>query len=258
MAEYSSEDARIAERLIVGFLDRQSQEIDLDRGLAISDVESDASEFSDELSLLEALGAEAPAMRVADKVIPVSLRFVFGAVGGWPLNFSGRLRDIFRWRHPFLDEFAYDFLRQGLRDEYLGLIRVNREEARSAFVQRSTDFLATRIASVRNWREKNRNEREWHGLSMLTFRRRIRGPQISTPGCTFTVTSNGGGLRVFWSGAYYISPNYFGHPTSPTSSVLQSGTYVFGVDGGAYGNQIQWDQNAVVSLPGAPHIHLNY
>ena len=81
---------------------------------------------------------------------------------------------------------------------------------------------------------------------------------MSTPGCNFTVSTNSTGLRVFWSGAYRVSPNYFNHPTTPTVSVLQSGTYVFGVDGGAYGNQIQWDLNAVVTLPGNPNVHLNY
>jgi hypothetical protein len=55
-----------------------------------------------------------------------------------------------------------------------------------------------------------------------------------------------------------LSPNYFSHPTTPTIGVLQSGTYVFGVDGGAYGNQLQWDLRTVVTLPGSRYAHLNY
>ncbi len=135
---------------------------------------------------------------------------------------------------------------------------MSREEARETFIRRATDFLARRIAFVRALRDQRGPQTLWLGLSFLRFRQLTRGPQITTPGCTFTVSSNSSGLRVFWSGAYYVKPHYFNHPTSPTSSVLQSGTYIFGVDGGAYGSNIQWDLNAVVSLPGSPFVHLNY
>lgn len=80
----------------------------------------------------------------------------------------------------------------------------------------------------------------------------------TTPGCTFSVNAISSGLRVHWSGAYRISGNYFSHPTSPASSVLQSGVYIFGVDGGAYTSP-RWDTCTKVTLPG-PHtsIMLNY
>ena len=93
---------------------------------------------------------------------------------------------------------------------------------------------------------------------MLSLPRRARSSPIPTPGCNFTVTTNSSGLRVLWSGAYRISGNYFSHPTTPTASVLQSGSYIFGVDGGAYGTNAQWDKKAVVTLPGRPSMHLNF
>ena len=91
----------------------------------------------------------------------------------------------------------------------------------------------------------------------LNLRQHSHGPQISAPGCSFEVSSNSTGLRVFWSGSYFISANYFKHPTSPVFGVLQSGTYIFGVDGGDYGNEVRLDTVAVCSLPGEPSVHLN-
>jgi hypothetical protein len=224
----------------------------------MSDVEADAVEFAEEVAFLEEINADAPVMKVGDETVPVSLRLVFDGSEGSPILSS---RKWFRraWRgHPFFYEYAYEVLRGGLREESpYGFTSMNRQEARFAFVRRATDFVTTRIASVRSWRQHSAST-SWHGLSMLTLRQRLRGPHISTPGCTFTVTSNAGGLRVFWSGAYYVSPNYFAHPTSPASAVLQSGTYIFGVDGGAYGSSIQWDPNAIIALPGSPFVHLNY
>ena len=39
---------------------------------------------------------------------------------------------------------------------------------------------------------------------------------------------------------------------------VEAGTYIFGVKGGAYSNAIQWDQQAVCTLPGTPSVHLNF
>ncbi|MBT6275326.1 MAG: hypothetical protein HOI95_14465 [Chromatiales bacterium] len=45
-------------------------------------------------------------------------------------------------------------------------------------------------------------------------------------------------------------------PTSPVSSALSAGTYVFGVDGGPFA-QMHPDHTVAV-LPGNPSIHLNF
>jgi len=259
MAEYSRQDAEYAANVVRRLLNRESEGLELEPDVAVSDVESDASAFSDELALLEDLNANVPAVRISEEKVPVSLSFAFGRSAGWPLlpPFGPRLERPWR-RHPFFYEYAYDYLRTILREdrEFDGFTSLNREEARETFLRRATDFVANRIASVRIFR--NRGAQTWHGVSFLSFRQLLRGQQITTPGCNFTVSSNSSGLRVFWSGAYYVTPNYFSHPTSPTAGVLQSGTYIFGIDGGAYGNNIQWDLNSVISLPGSPHVHLNY
>jgi hypothetical protein len=161
----------------------------------------------------------------------------------------------------------YLFFRELIYERFIEMFRhfeqdnqfdsIGAMEAQEIFKSRAINFLATRMDSVRNFRERGFEE-NWGQHALLSFRQKAGGPKVTTPGCSFNVSTNSNGLRVFWSGAYYISPNYFSHPTSPATSVLQSGIYLFGVDGGVYGNTIQWDVSAVVSLPGNPYIHLNY
>jgi hypothetical protein len=141
--------------------------------------------------------------------------------------------------------------RVGGEEPYLQLSWIDREEAADTFRRRSIGFLLSRIAGVRSLAEE--------ASPSIRLPQLLGGPPIITPGCHFNVTTNSNGLRVFWSGSSYISPTYFGHPTSPATSILQSGSYVFGVDGCAYGSNIQCDTNATVSLPGPKtSIHLNY
>src|SRR5439155_259107 len=154
----------------------------------------------------------------------------FGFEGFLP--FEGQRRRF--WRHNgFFAEMMYEYLcdLRMQRERRDGLLSIPREEARETFLSRASDFVATRFASIKRFRNDG-GKQEWHRPSMLNLRQRLGGPQVNTPGCQFTVSTNSNGLRVFWSGAYYVTPNNFNHPTSPTSSVLQSGTYVFGVDGG--------------------------
>ncbi|SRR5579864_4980691 len=257
MPEYSSRDAEYAANIVQRLLNREAEGLELEPDVAVSDVESDASAFSEELSFLQDFDLNVPAVRVGEDKVPVSLSFVLGRPFGWPLfpPFGSRWR-----RDPYFYEYVLRTLRTTLREqrEFDGFTSFNRAEARETFVRRATEFVATRIAAVRSLRNRGGEQTAWHGLSFLNFRQLLNGRQVTTPGCIFTVSSNSSGLRVFWSGAYYVTPNYFGHPTSPTAGVLQSGTYIFGIDGGAYGNNIQWDLSSVVSLPGSPHVHLNY
>jgi hypothetical protein len=254
MGEYSEDEAREAKELVDHFLHSEARAVDDRLGvvgddweLVVSDVEADAREFTLQLEFLERIGEPAPAVVLGDgELAPTSLPFRESVVAGpW-----GRW-----WRdHPLALDLAYESVRRA-RLESHELTWVEPSEARSTFLRRATDFLATRIATVRAFR---RGDRGWSGLSMLTIPPRVGAPTVTTPGCAFVVSTNSSGLRVFWSGAYFVAPKYFGHPTSPTSAPLQSGRYLFGVDGGAYGSNVQWDYNALVKLPGSPSVHLNY
>ena len=254
MAEYTDDDARDAKKIVESLLEDPQADFELKHSLVISDLEADAAEFTADLELLKAIGADAPALSISSEdFIPIALSLIAGpSWQDWPYIRGGRRR-----YYPFFDEWLYE-LRSSLSKERTpgGIHTVSRKQARSTFLSRATDFLATRIAAIRTL--DGRESHKWPSISQLNMFQRVGGPQISTPGCNFTVSTNSNGLRVFWSGAYRISPNYFSHPTTPTTSVLQAGTYVFGVDGGAYGNVIQWDTSAVISLPGIPYTHLHY
>jgi len=244
--EHSEYARGIVERLLEG----GDHELDLDGTLVVSDVENNAADFVADLAFLEAIDADVPAVRVGDEdLVPVALSTLPNLLGRSPVRFD--------YYGPAAEYERYlRFLRRprrvGPHPGDLGTI--TREQARSTFVRRATAFLATRIGAIR---DVGRNAA--FGAAFLHLAQRLRrSTRVSTLGCHFTVSSNSPGLRVFWSGAYRISSNYFSSPTTPVGSILQSGTYVFGVDGGGYGSQIQWDFNAIVTLPGHPGVHLNF
>lgn len=257
MAEYSREDSAYAEQILGRLIEGEARDLELEPGLAVADLEQDARQFSDEMELLDDFDAPCPAMRIDGERVPVSLLLAFRANSGWFPGFPpGFGKSRYRRMTPDLyygmDEYFRYWSQGNGSDEYPVM---EREEARGAFARRAIHFLSTRVAAVRNWRN-HEGHQPWPGISILSFRPSLKA--APAPGCNFTVSTNSSGLRVFWSGAYYVSPNNFNSPTTPTSSVLQSGTYIFGIDGGAYGNTIHWDQNLVVSLPGNPYAHLNY
>jgi len=258
MAEYSDSEAREARRIVDRLLAPEEGAPDFEGALVVSDIESDAAEFAGELQVLEELGLDVPAVPVGkEELVPVALSLIAGSP--WPFSPVAWGAPRRPWRDsPFFYVWADYYLSSLVKDRArtLGFETLSREEARATFVRRATDFLASRMAAVHEF--EGPQSRRWANISLLNVLQRAGGRRVSTPGCHFTVSTNSNGLRVFWSGAYRVSPNYFSHPTTPTLGVLQSGTYVFGVDGGAYGNQIQWDLDAVVTLPGSPHAHLNY
>lgn len=259
MVESSNHDTQYAsqviEQLFRGY--RERPDLELEDDIVISDLEHDVDLFSSDLEIAESFDGRLPALRVVadDEYVPVSLQLVFGSI--WPFYPLGTRP----WgHHPVIDEYYY-FMFRSMRDkdQIAGFLTISINEAREAFIKRAINFLTTRIAAVRNFREDQFRDRDgWFSPTSLNLMQFVGGKRVTTPGCSFYVSTNTSGLRVFWSGAYYIYANYFSHPTTPVNSVLQAGTYVFGVDGGAYGSKIQWDTNAVVSLPGKSSVHLNY
>ena len=259
MVEYSEGAARRAEEIAAALLERETRRLDLEDGLSIIDVEAHAAEFREDLEILSHVGIDVPSIRIGDGgPVPVSLSYLtFGGFPSQPRFYGAR-----RWRrYPgILFEMEAEYISRAIRNGYApieGLETISAEVARANFLRRATDFLATRISAIRAFRGRGSGAPPPLGMNFLNILQRSGGPRITAPGCSFSVSSNSSGLRVFWSGAYYISPNYFGHPTTPTVSVLQSGAYVFGVDGGAY-STVQWDTTAICSLPGKPSVHLNF
>ena len=231
-----------------------------DEWLTVADVEEDASELLNQFDYLDRRGLGTPLVRVGDgREVPVSLRALAGT------RFPSRAFDFRGPRGAYrgeYDEYQYDWLTQELLhgvdsgDERPadGMRLTSPDEARSAFTDAATDFLARRISALRSLRLDLSGP--WRSVSFLAASRRSGATPTKTPGCAFQVTANSSGLRAHWSGSYCRNGKYFGGPTTPARGVLLSGSYTFGVDGGAYTN-IAWD-SAVVVLPGQPSVHLNY
>ncbi len=234
MAEYSSEDMRFATIVLEQIAsDGEIRYRPRIRDVLVQDVVEDLEGFAQDSAVLENIKMPmfpAASFEDGDKV-PVDLALV------WPKRvIQGRdvRQEIFR------------------ATEAAGLVFVPHEEARSTVFGRAAEFIASRVAGDRQLKEDGLDGRS--SLFMSNPAQPHIGP---TPGCQFTVTTNTHGLRVLWSGAYRISANLFSSPSSPARSILQSGVYRFGVDGGAYKTP-RWDMNAKVSLPGATSAHLNF
>ncbi len=259
MADVSDRDSRDATRIVDQLLadEGNPERFELDSDIAIIDLELDTDSFVSDLDLAERTGNGVLAMQIGGDGgrIPISIASLVGWASPSREYLDGRRSRRFDRFGPDL-YYEYERLLRN-RSRVDGLSVISPDEARKSFRANATRFLATRIAAVRKWRDGMISEdAKWGAPTILNLRRFRGGPRISTHGCNFTVSTSSNGLRVFWSGAYYLSRHFFSGPTSPVTSVLQAGTYVFGVDGGAYGSHIEWDVNALVSLPGNPFVHL--
>ncbi len=243
--EYSEEQAEAARDLVRRMFEEEDISERVPEGVALSDVQEDVSAVSGEAEVLLEIGSPMPALRLrSGGLIPMSSTAAFGV--DYP----------FRYRRPtwILRDLIYDARRVLRRHDSVEFITPL--EGRSLCERLAAAFVASRLAAVQLFRRGQLFDGQ--SLPTLNMLNLLGGRRIATAGCNFSVTTNTRGLRVWWSGAYWISGNYFGHPTYPVSSVLQTGDYVFGVDGGGYGSNIQWDTAGVVSLPGKPSVHLNY
>lgn len=255
MAEYSEADRQQAQRYVEALLgDSDASTGELEQGFSIADVQRHARQFIAELEFVDRIGEKFPTISIGDGVrIPVSLSTYSG------IDLIGH--DLYFGLSRSPSSLLYDLFYSFRRDPHREFEFVQTESARKYFISGATDFLATRLSAVRNWFHSESGRSTPHGgppPSQLTFPPRNGRPPTSVPGCFFSVFSNTQMLSAYWSGAYYLSSNYFCHPTSPAQSILQAGTYIFGVNGGAYGNNIQWGTQSVCSLPGNSSVHLNY
>jgi hypothetical protein len=249
---FSDDDMSYASRIVDLLMEAVPMERFLEPNLAIGDLVLDVNSFNSDYKFAEEYDVNLPALEIFGRLVPISIEYLFNTP-----YYPGNNEHLWWQQLPFMYELGYSIAKQLKYLEQTKEFRtMNRDEARGSFIEGAYTFLATRVAAVRAF-QGLRNF--WNNIPKLTFPGKNENENpIITPGCLFSVTTNSIGLRVFRSGAYRISAKYFGQPTSPTTGTLQSGTYIFGVDGGAYGNAVQWDTNAVVTLPGEPSVHLNY
>lgn len=246
--EFTYEGAPDARRIVNGLLESGGLESpEVPPGVSILDMQEDVEAFTSDLRIARDYGLWLPGVEMeTGPPIPAGISSVIEPL--FPLHWAP-----FEWSRERVERAL-----ESLRDRFGRAVRLHPEEARKYFEERATEFLEVRLRAPRG-------KKGFFGGGATTGQVNLppsRGrPPAPTAGCVFSVHTNNPGLRVFWAGAYYIrrpSGNYFGHPTSPATSVMQSGSYIFGVDGGAYGSNVRWDTQAVCTLPGPNSVHLNY
>jgi hypothetical protein len=260
LTSYSDNDVEVASRIISGYFEGQRDpeaHSYVGEDQPLFDIESDVQAFRLELQYADRVGLPIPCLPLGvnhNRLAPVSFELAFGIPlsnqYGYPILLDRRLR------YRLFEDIIRDYPPLAIFEPPQAYTPVDVDTARNSYTSLATEFLATRIASQRR-SDGPGSTHHLGGGATLQLSRTGAGPPVRTPGCTFVVSTNSPGLRVHWSGAFRIVPNYFSSPTSPVTSVLQSGTYIFGVDGGAY-SAIQWDTTAIVSLPGSPLLHLNF
>src|SRR5260370_13118099 len=145
MADYSRDDAAYATRIVERLINREGEGLELEQDIIVSDVESDATLFSEELSLLQEFDADVPALLISGVTVPVSLGTALGFDQRSPFSPFGLSKGAFKWhRHPFWYEAMYDLLRPiRKREKSNGFISMNRQEGRATFIRLAANFLAT-------------------------------------------------------------------------------------------------------------------
>lgn len=257
MINYTDDDLKRATNLVEGLQKGEGNERyfrDFEDGLSIADVQLHAQEFYDDLDLLQAANVDFPAVRLGDKnIIPVALSELIPGTAsmiGFPTRVWRDILPISIWRDEIVAEIPRLMRRFGQ-----AATNLPHDDARSAFVSRASEFLAARFAGNRLMAAGGLSGKPPPQLIMQKF---VGGPPSSVSGCLFSVHTKSPSLSAYWSGAYFISSNYHGAPTTPVAAVLQAGTYVFGVNGGGYGSVVQWDLSKVCTLPGTPSVFLQF
>jgi hypothetical protein len=243
---------RVVERLLQGTAIQDVEDDEI--APVVWDVAESASIFRAESDVLDYVGIGGfPVVRLGEDLeAPISLRSL-----GFPLPSL--------WGRPFL--YGLDAFLRNISDRYDEgrFLRIaDLREAESSFLELATRSIMLRLGVLRS---RGRGDvhttpsdgdfTDMPGGARWMWRSSPPG-RASVPTLNFEVSTNTANLRVHWSGAYFIHPNYFSHPTSPATGPLQAGTYVFGVDGGPYGSAVQWDLVAVCSVPNVTRVHLNY
>jgi hypothetical protein len=209
MAEIADSDVWFAERIAEGrFLEGGVEEY-LDAttgarervGIVVSDVEEDIEDFRRDVELAQRLDLSLPALFIGGYPMVVALSMFL----------SERWLD---WQSQILEEFDHRYLRARLIEaiESSGMEFENLD-VRSAvdIVRRGVvEHLTFRAAAFRDFISG-----EWLAGALLRLRQSRSSSVVATPGANFLVASASAGLRVHWSGAYRMSANYFGAPTSP-------------------------------------------
>ena len=186
-------------------------------GLSILDLEFHAPQFHAEIALLELLGLDSPAMPLDDEYhVPVSLAVVSPHLFGPPLTVAPLAP--LRYRRRYLDRYLSFFgpdLERILDELYerMNLVPLELREAQRVFVERASEALSHRVANA-----QGADEDPPDTATMINIPPTAGAAATLVATCRFTVSTNTSGLRVFWSGAYYIRKRAGYRPLRRTGS----------------------------------------
>lgn len=207
-------------------------------GVPINDVLANVGEMAREFAVAHRWGGDILCLKLDDgELTPISMSDLLGGPW-WP---SAGVDWIDLWERyadfPFpMHRLWQDVVqRQGLQEEPFALASVQEAEGR---VERSlSSFLSYRFSGMKNWVEWIRGAgRSFFGRSK--GRTGGGGPGAPLPpgigpggGLQVQVSCLTPGLRLHVSPAYFITWVFFGSPTTPVTSYLLPGRYVFAGDG---------------------------
>lgn len=211
------------------------------KDVPINDVLGKIAQMTVEFEVARGLDGLVPCLELTDgELAMVSLR---EHVGGpvWPYSGLYSRRDFERFLDLLPSRFRRGLLpRPDLRGEE-GIVMIDIEEAEKGIQLSLSKFLSYRFWGTKHWPRWNKGSRSSSSGDSKDPPPQGGGSGSATPPPPPDVTSGGGlevevscrtsGLRIHVSPAYFIDWLFFGHPTTPVTSYVPSGRYMFGGDG---------------------------
>lgn len=211
-------------------------------GVPINDVVTNVGQMATEFAMARRWDGKILCLKLKDdELAPISMVELFG--GPLWLSYASENWIEFWERYgpfPFPPHhFWQEILRRSERAEE-GVVVTDFREASEGVERSLSGFLSYRFAGIKRWRE-------WiQGMGGLLFGGskgppRSKGPGGISPPPPPAVGAGGGlqvqvscltpGLRIHISPAYFINWVFFGSPTTPVTSYVLPGRYVFAGDG---------------------------
>ncbi|MFN0077771.1 MAG: hypothetical protein ACKVY0_15045 [Prosthecobacter sp.] len=224
-------------------------------GVPINDVVTNVRQMAEEFAMARRWDSVIPCLKLHDgDLAPISMTDFIGG-SQWSGYASAEWIKFLERYGPFPpDRFWHEFLRRSQQGEE-GVVVADFREVAGSVERNLTSFLSYRFAGMKSWRE-------WiQGIGGQLFRG-SKGPPSSTgPGGSSppppAVGPGGGlqvqvscltpGLRIHVSPAYFITWVVFGSPTTPVTSYVLPGRYVFSGDGPMLPKRTQ--DHGVFSIP---------
>lgn len=207
----------------------------------IDDVLANVGQMAQEFAMARRWDGEVPCLKLQDAALaPISMAEFFGG-SHWPIFGSQEWMEVWEryGRFPFSPHrFWREFVRRFTRGEE-EVVTTNVAEAEEAVGPSLRDFLVFRFAGMKEWRR-------WIQAIGGQHSRGSRGypPGTAAAGGTSpppAVGAGGGlqvqvscrtpGLRIHVSPAYFVTWRFFGSPSTPVTSYVLPGRYIFAGDG---------------------------